>query len=143
MSKPKFYTLGTSNREPPEFIQLLKKHDITLVIDVRSKNGSRVLHFDESRYRNLSAMLRQNGIAYNASLHQKLGGLQNGKMTLGNFREYTKTEEYFEAIEELKFLIGSNKENSVIICCERDVKNCHRKLIAETLAKEGFSIVHL
>lgn len=143
MTRAVLYTLGTSNRSPTEFINLLKEYNITLVVDVRSKNGSRVLHFDESRYRNLSTLLRQNGIRYDASLHEVLGGLQNGKMTLGNFREYQQSDEYDEGIENLKYLIGSNKGGTVIICCERDVKSCHRKLIGDSFEREGIQTVHL
>ena len=72
MPAPVLYTLGTSHRSPTEFIDLLQAHGVTLVVDVRSRNGSRVLHFDEARFRNLSRLLRANGIRYDASLHEVL-----------------------------------------------------------------------
>lgn len=143
MPTPTLYTLGTSDRSPPEFIDLLKSHGITLVMDVRSRNGSRVLHFDESRFHNLSRLLKENGIRYDASLHKVLGGMQNGKMTLGNFRLYQETEKYHSAVSLLKEITLSNNGGVCIICCERNVKSCHRRLIGDTLESEGWIVKHL
>jgi len=143
MPPPILYTLGTSNRDPTEFIDLLRSNKITSVIDVRSKNGSRVPHFDESRFHRLSRLLEDRGIAYDASLHETLGGLHNGKMTLGNFRTFQKTPQYQAAIQELKLKVSQATGSTVIICCERDVDKCHRKFIGDTLKAEGWTIVHL
>lgn len=142
MTNRVLYTIGSSDRSEEEFVDLLKEHDITLLVDVRSKNGSRVLHFDESRFSNLSAMLERHRITYDDSLHTELGGLQGGKMTLGNFRRYTQTPAFSEALSRLKERAQQNG-HTVILCCERDPKQCHRRIIGDCLKEDGWQVVHL
>ena len=137
------FTIGSSYRSEEEFINLLKENEITLLIDVRSKNGSRVLHFDEARFGNLSRMLMLKGIAYDISLHQTLGGLQNGSMSLGNFRNYTRALAFRDALAALKDKIQANEGNTAILCSERDPKQCHRKIIGDELEREGWHVMHL
>ena len=123
---------------------MLDEHNITLVVDVRSKTGSRVSHFDEARFGRLSALLRGHGIAYDDRLHLTLGGLQHGKMTLGNFRAYTLTLAYLAAIDDLAALVDANRTgNTAILCCERDPRACHRSAIAETFARRRWRITHI
>ena len=64
-------------------------------------------------------------------------------MTLTNFREYQKSDAYFEAINDLKYVAGSNDGRTVILCCERDVRACHRRLIGDSLASRGWTMIHL
>jgi uncharacterized protein (DUF488 family) len=139
----KIFTIGTSDRSQVDFLDILSRHEISLVVDVRSKNGSRVLHFDESRFKNLSKMLMNNSITYDQSLHLSLGGLQGGKMTLGNFFEYAKTPEFKKALSLLKEKILKNCQGTVILCCERDPKQCHRRIIASALKIGGYEVIHL
>ena len=113
----RIFTIGSSDRPKEEFINILKKSGISLLVDVRSKTGSRTLHFDESRFNNLSKMLRENGIGYDASLHKELGGFQNGKTTIGNFRRYTQSSPSFSAaLDSLKEKVRNNDGNVVILC---------------------------
>lgn len=137
------FTIGSSRREKEEFVDLLRQRDITLLIDVRSKNGSRVLHFDQSRFRNLSTWLSQVGITYDASLHTALGGLQNGKMTLAHFRDYMGTEPFHEALARLELIILDHPGHAVILCSEKDPNQCHRRLIGDALAIRGWHVVHI
>ena len=44
------FTIGSSHRPDAEFIDLLEGHQITLLVDVRTRNGSRMHHFDEARF---------------------------------------------------------------------------------------------
>jgi len=140
----RIFTIGSSDRSKEEFINILKKSGISLLVDVRSKTGSRTLHFDESRFNNLSKMLRENGIGYDASLHKELGGFQNGKTTIGNFRRYTQSSPSFSAaLDSLKEKVRNNDGNVVILCCERDPKQCHRKVIGDILEADGWLAFHL
>jgi uncharacterized protein (DUF488 family) len=143
MTERTLYTVGSSDRSEEQFIDLLRGNSVTTLLDVRSKNGSRVLHFDESRFKNLSRMLARHGLGYDLSLHIALGGLQDGKMTVGNFRRYSRTPEFRSALDELKTKVAANAGSTVILCCERDPKQCHRKVIGDVLESEGWRIVHL
>ena len=143
MAKGTLYTIGSSDRTEVSFIELLVANGITLLVDVRSKNGSRVLHFDQSRFKNLSRMLARADIDYDDSLHLSRGGLHDGKMTVGNFRRYTSTSACRSALNELKTRVDSHPGNAVILCCERDPKQSHRKVIGDILQLEGWQITHL
>lgn len=140
---PCLFSVGSSNRHADEFVALLREHGITRLFDVRSKRGSRTPHFDEARFGNLSRLLGDAGIAYDAELHAALGGLQDGQMTIANFRRYTATPAFRAALDELKRRVAEHPGGAVILCCERDPKACHRKVIADVLAREGWRIVHL
>jgi hypothetical protein len=102
-------------------------------IDVRSKTGSRNLHFDEKRFRNLSKMCAEAGVKYNYDLHTVLGGFQNGKTKIGNFREYTRSGIFQSGLVQLEKIVKDNEGQSVNMCCERDYKACHRRIIFELM----------
>jgi uncharacterized protein (DUF488 family) len=63
---------GYPHRPDAEFIDLLEGHQITLLVDVRTRNGSRVHHFDEARFGNLSRLLNKHGISYDDCLRLAL-----------------------------------------------------------------------
>ncbi len=126
--------------------KMIKENGITVIVDIRSTLGSRNRTFDESRYGSITKLCTELGIRYDASFHVTLGGRQNGqeKMTIGNFREYTKTRKYAEEITRLEQLVaGENGGNVLLICCERDIKTCHRKVIGETFLNKGWDVVDL
>ncbi len=142
--KNRLYTIGSSTRSEAEFIDLLVSRGITLVIDVRSYNTSkRYPHFDESRSGNLSRMLAKHGISYDSSLQRDLGGLQFGKMSVGNFRRYAQTKDFHDALDKLKDIVNQHLEEVVILCAEKDPQKCHRTVIGDALAGEGWEVIHI
>ncbi len=58
-----------------------------------------------------------------------------------NYADYTLTEEYHEGIAELKEL--TRKHRVAIMCGEPMPWRCHRLLISNTLAAQGFQVEHL
>lgn len=127
----KIYTLGTSNRSIEEFLEILKRYQIEVVIDVRRwPTSKRFSHFKKE---NLEKILLENNIKY---FHfEKLGGYRNG-----GYEAYTKTKEFKEALKEL-IKIAKNK-NLVIICAEKFPWKCHRAYIARALEKK-FEVIHI
>src|SRR3972149_5053624 len=67
--KPTIFTIGHSNHSPEAFLALLKRHDITMVADVRSHPYGRLEHFNREY---LAAELKAAGIGY-IFLGQELG----------------------------------------------------------------------
>jgi len=131
--KPVIYTLGTSTRTLREFLEILKRYDIALVVDVRRFPASRRYpHFNRS---DLAAQLAANGIAYHY-LGEKLGGYRPG-----GYEAYTRTETFREGIEELASL--ATRAPTAIVCSERFPWKCHRRFIAARLAAEGWKVVHI
>lgn len=141
---PVLFTAGTSNRTEEDVGELFADNRITRLVDIRSMRGSRTPLWDETRYGNVTKLCQKLGITYDPSLHVILGGLQNGRMTIKNFRQYAQTPTYASGIRLLKHVVlTENGGNAIIMCCERDYKQCHRRVIAETLRAEGWEVIHL
>ncbi len=130
------YTLGHSNRELNELINLLKKYNIKLLIDVRRfPTSKRYPHFNRE---NLGKVLNKYGIAY-VWLGSKLGGFRSG-----GYKAYMNTEEFREGLRNLLSLINNLKEgHAAIMCRERLWFKCHRRFIADELVKLGYKVIHI
>lgn len=126
------YTVGHSSREMGEFLHLLKNCRIELLVDVRSyPKSSRFPHFN---IENLEMTLSKEGIEY---VHiPELGGLRKE-----GYASYMRTVEFREAISELIQLAKNRR--TAIMCAERDWRNCHRRFIAEELARRGVEVIHI
>ncbi len=125
------YTLGYGGRKWEEFLSLVREHGVKMVIDVRA--------FPKSKYPEYSAQsmeenLRRAGIGY--ARIPELGGYRRG-----GYQAYTRTEEFKKGVKMLEELAG--KQTSVVVCLERDPKGCHRRFIADELARRGWKILHI
>ena len=128
------------------FISILKKHGIQQLIDVRELALSRKNGFAKSA---LSKFLRDNGIVYKhfptlgspSEIRHKLW--QEGDYNKF-FKEYSGALNREESQEHLTDLEGlAHVRRTVIMCFERDVDKCHRKIIKERLIKDGFKVVDI
>ncbi|MEM0480987.1 MAG: DUF488 domain-containing protein [Candidatus Aenigmatarchaeota archaeon] len=125
------YTIGHSNRSIEEFLEILKKYRIKMIIDVRRFPFSK--KFPWFNKEKLKKYLEKENIEY---LHfEKLGGFRKE-----GYRNFIKTEEFRNALEELKSLI---KESSAIMCSEKFWFRCHRRFIAKELSKNGYKVIHV
>ena len=130
------YTVGHSNRSLEEFIRLLERFRIVLVVDVRRWPTSRRFPWFERRA--LESALRSRGIAY-AWLGDLLGGFRPG-----GYEAYMASDEYRKGIEVLRKLIdGEIRGYVAIMCRERLWFRCHRRFIADTLASLGYRVIHI
>jgi uncharacterized protein (DUF488 family) len=126
------YTLGTSNRELKDFLEILKEYKIKAVVDVRHWPTSKF--FPHFKKENLEKFLKENNIDY---FHiEKLGGYREG-----GYENYMKSEEFKEGLEEL-IKIAENKRTA-IICAERFPWRCHRAFISQELEKKDFKVIHI
>lgn len=144
------YTLGHSTHPKEEFISLLRKYQIELLVDVRSLPGSRyVPQFDKEK---MEAWLPENGIKY---LHMpELGGRRNKNKdvditlvhgwhnaSLRNYAAYTFTDGYKEGINKL---IKLSEENKLCYMCSEALPwRCHRWIISDTLVSKGINVFHI
>jgi uncharacterized protein (DUF488 family) len=136
------YTIGHSNHAPEYFIDLLKKHNVECVVDVRSTPYSKYVPWTIKK--NIEKLLNKNNVNYKY-LGDKLGGsvinestaMQNG---LPDYEKIVKTNMFLDGIENL--LKISQNQNISIMCSEKDPINCHRfVLIARNLQKKKNVIV--
>jgi len=126
------YTLGTSTRSLPEFVEILDFYTILRVVDVRRFPTSRLDHF---RKENLEGALMARGLEY-FYLGHDLGGYRKG-----GYEAYTASPEFNRGVEAL--ISVARKGTTVFICAERLPWKCHRRFIAATLEEKGWHVVHL
>ena len=124
--------MGTSNRNTDNFIHLLNRHQIKVVIDIRRFPRSRFPHFQQN---NLIQLLSENEIQY-VFLGDVLGGYRKT-----GYEQYTKTEDYQTALSSLEEI--ANNMLSVFICAEKDSNKCHRRYIANDILKRGWQVNHI
>ena len=128
----KIYTLGTSNRSFDEFLEILKKYKIEVVIDVRRWPTSRL--FPHFKKENLEKSLKKIKIEYHH--FENLGGFRKG-----GYLAYTETRDFKKALENLiKF---AKKKKVLIICAERFPWKCHRAFIAQKLEEKNIKVIHI
>ena len=126
------YTLGHSTRSFEEFLSILKKFKIELIVDVRRFPSSKKFPWFSKEF--LEKELKQNNIQY---IHfGELGGFRRE-----GYENFSKSEEFKRAIDKLIKLIQN--KNAAIFCSERLWFRCHRRYIAKALVERGIKVIHI
>ena len=137
------YSIGHSNHELDRFIELLNRHQINAVVDVRSVPFSK---YNPQFNRDfLSKNLKLSEINY-IFFGKELGArsedptcYENGQVV---YSRLAKKTEFRSAISRL--IEGSKEYNIALMCSEREPLECHRTiLIAEEIAKRGMLTNHI
>lgn len=141
------YTIGHSTTPIDEFIELLKSHKITQLVDIRTVPGSR--HNPQFGQQELGESMTETGIKY--KYIKKLGGLRpaskesiNGawrNKSFRNYADYMQTDEFNQGIEEL--LTASNDNTTAIMCAEAVPWRCHRSLVSDALLARKIPVVEI
>jgi uncharacterized protein (DUF488 family) len=144
---PEILTVGHSNHEEQEFLELIRGAGIELVADVRANPRSRYPQFNRSA---LAGTMKAAGIGY-APLGADLGGRRapaddtvNQGWEIEAFRGYADHmgSEQFEAglgmLEDL-----ARERRTAVMCAEADWTHCHRRLLADILTVRGWRALHL
>ena len=127
------FTVGHSTRTLGELIRLLKSYKIERLVDVRRfPQSKRFPHFNRA---NLEQVVPEQEITY-SWLGEALGGFRKE-----GYQEYMKSEEFAKGISYL--LSIAEREQTVIMCSEKDWSRCHRKEMAEYLVKQGHQVIHI
>jgi uncharacterized protein (DUF488 family) len=103
------WTIGHSNRPKEAFIDLLRGHQIQVLVDVRSFPTSKISHFKREE---MEKRPPENGVDY-VWLGKELGGYRTG-----GYQSHMKTKLFKEGIEKL-LEIGAEKR-MCIMCMEAD-----------------------
>jgi len=148
------YTVGHGNAPVADVIDLLRAHEITMLVDVRSiPASSYVPQFNRATF---SRALAAAGIGY-LYMGNALGGrprdpqlykngvLPHGKadyLALVDYGKVAAQAQYREAITDL--IAFARTGRTAIMCSEENPQQCHRlHLIARTLLAEGNLVYHL
>jgi uncharacterized protein (DUF488 family) len=146
--EPSVLTIGHSTSTIDQFVYLLRASGTEHVVDVRRSPGSRRHpQFDGD---SLAARLREENIGYS-----HLGGLGGRRRPRPNspnagwrnpsFRGYADhmgTQEFRVDFERLVELCES-EQRVCLMCSEAVWWRCHRRMIADALVVEGFSVEHV
>lgn len=137
------HTIGHSDHTMEDFVDLLRRHRITLVIDVRSQPYSRwVPHFNREP---LERDLKEAGIFYKF-MGEALGGRSaDPELHTAASPDYGRMEQADAYQRGIGCLIDfAGDERVVIMCGEGDYVDCHRHLlISQTLLKCGIEVLHI
>jgi uncharacterized protein (DUF488 family) len=137
------YTIGYAAFPIGQFIEVLQKHSIDAVCDVRSQPHS--AYMPDYSKEALKHSLRAKGIHY-VFLGLELGARReeqecyvDGKV---DYSKVQKTKLFQLGIERLK--TGMEKHTIALLCAEKDPIACHRTiLVAQYLHGLGISVLHI
>lgn len=148
--QPPVFTIGHSTRSITEFVDLLRRGPVELVVDVRTvPRSKRNPQFNEDV---LGTELVLYQIAYQRIPH--LGGLRGRSpevspevnafwenQSFHNYADYALSGQFAEALDEL--LQVSSTRRCAIMCAEAVRWRCHRRIIADYLIIRGRTVLHL
>ena len=140
-------TIGYEGTTVAEFLEVLRKEHVSLLVDVRAIAGSRRPGFAKTR---LAAHLADVGIEY---LHLRgLGTPGDGRAAAragrhaamhAIFRAHLATPVAQADLATLMSIVGSGRRVCVL-CLESDPAHCHRSLIvAEMQQRIPLDVLHL
>ena len=145
----KLYTIGFTQKSAQEFFERLREHGVQRLIDIRiSPQGQ------------LSGFARQEDLPY--FLHELadrceyvyLPLLAPTKEMMKEYRakgDWARYAKRFEALMDERYIPAAldrslfEKAASCLLCSEATPEKCHRRLVAERLARHwrGLEIIHL
>jgi uncharacterized protein (DUF488 family) len=143
------FTIGHSTRSIEEFIELLEKYNIELLVDIRSYPGSR--RYPQFNKEQMQTWVPAHGVKYTHL--EKLGGrrvkqpvdqsLIDGwtHPSFRNYAGYMLTEDFENGLEKLIEL--SKQYKLAFMCSEAVWWKCHRRMVSDALVARGFDIEHI
>jgi uncharacterized protein (DUF488 family) len=141
---PRLLTIGHSNHRAEHFVELVSRHRVELLVDVRSWPHSKHAEWADSA--RLPLLVDTVGTDY-LYLGHELGGRPkdddcydpSGHVLYG---KVARTASYGAGLDKLKQL--TRTRTVAVMCSEEDPTHCHRRLlVAKTLMDDGFEIVHI
>jgi|SRR5579883_555214 uncharacterized protein (DUF488 family) len=137
------FTVGHSTHSFDGLVELLKRHGVTAVADVRSAPFSK---FNPQFNKNvLERDLKLKGIKY-VFLGRELGARSNDPSCYENGRvqyaRLARTSQFRQGIERI--MRGAQEHRIALMCAERDPLECHRTLlVARALDEQGVNVSHI
>jgi uncharacterized protein (DUF488 family) len=133
------YTIGHGERKLEDFLDLVCRHGITHVVDVRPSHKLNFLV--EYEPENVKVDLLVRGIMY-ANMSSSLGNVSG--TTLEEMRRCQEDEVYRAGIQKLVQVAMATDRVVCLLGMDAYAERCHRaKLIGETLSKLRFDVQHI
>ena len=147
LSPPGLFSIGHSNMQMEEFVDLLGSHQIATLADVRSAPYSSYSPWFGKR--DLKGRLTKAGIRY-VFMGKELGGRPEGEEYYYQHRsekrvhydKVAETQLFQDGLEELWKMAGSAR--TAMMCSEEEPGECHRyKLITWQLYEQSRQVTHI
>ena len=140
----KLFSIGHSNARMSDFLELLRRYDVAVLVDTRSKPYSRYNpHFSRDA---LAQSLNEHGIEY-IYLGDKIGGRPEGEAFYFesgrvDYEQLAAAPFYLDGIGQM--LAMAEEKPLAFMCAEADYKKCHRYwLITRTLVERDIEVRHI
>jgi uncharacterized protein (DUF488 family) len=143
------YTIGHSNHPAEVFFDLLASQAIRTLVDVRAIPGSR--RHPQFGREALASSAQARGLAY--QWMPRLGGRRSRRKNEPSrhvawqvpafraYADYMETPEFAAALAELER--EARGAPTAFMCAEALWWQCHRRLIADRLLVEGWTVLHI
>jgi len=140
------YTIGFSQKTAEEFFKALKRNNVARLIDIRLNNKSQLAGFANAKHLPYFLKIHNIEYVYRPDLAPTKELLEGYKKKSISWNEYE--DQYINILIKRKIIDKvdwSVFDNAVLLCSEPTAENCHRRLLAEYLAKNntGTNIKHL
>lgn len=137
------YTIGHSNHSIANFIELLHRHGVNAVCDVRSHPYSKFV--PQYSREPLKGALADAGIAY-VFLGKELGARSENpacyKQGRVQYEKLSKEPIFLEGVNRV--IQGMERYRVALMCAEKDPIECHRSLlVARRLFESGIPVNHI
>jgi len=138
------FTIGHSTYQLEDFIKLLKKYKIDVVVDVRSMPYSK--YADWFNRKNLNFFLKESRLYY-IFMGDMLGArwedrsliFEDGKV---DFEKVMQTKKFQDGIDRI--LNGVEKGYKIaMMCSEREAFDCHRFALISRFLRDKLDIFHI
>ena len=144
----KIFTIGSSGKTCEYFFDLLKKNKIDLLIDIRLNNKSQLLGFTKGGDDYLGYLLKELlNIKYVHDVYlAPTDEILNTYHKDGDWKEYVSSFDDLikkrDIVKHFNDLYGEYS-NVCLLCTEELPDKCHRRLVAENIATDKDTIIHL
>lgn len=141
------YTIGFVKKSAEEFFGQLIKNNVKRIIDIRLNNKSQLAGYTKNK--DLKYFLSTIGkIDYIhkiefAPTKELLNSYKKKHMTWDDYEiKYNEILEERKILENIDYVLF---DNACLLCSEPTAKNCHRRLLAEYLAKHNnqINVIHI
>ena len=133
---PHCFTVGYGGRKPADFLQLLEEYGVARVVDVRlrpDRASMGAYTLAKTPAKGIQRLLAERNIA-----------VKLGNPFLGQEDWTLRYEQYFAfAGHFLVQRLLQVEPPFCLLCAEKDVLACHRRIIGEYLARAGWHVEHI
>lgn len=139
------YTIGHSNHEIVDFVALLKKHNVDVVLDVRSTPYSK--RYPQYNQEELRLVLESHGLDYQ-SYGLWFGARQPDPEYYTpegwlHYKAFTQSGTFDQGVRNLDLCI-TQSHSPALLCSEKDPFECHRAImVGRALSLKGYDLRHI